>query len=436
MEALKEVQQFSSYLNQYTKDVRFDELKNNLKSNLNEDSSVQYKELLKKESLNEINSYLYVNNLPKIELELLQRLLVENITYTSLRTVYLEEIESHVTKEDVTRKLKGFFNKKMHFLPDNVKETKEDLTFYSKMIDIKIEEMNKIYIPVICEVENLIYVFFAYKAQKKNDEGELENIINCATAVIDIDNEVISVHVKNDFSSVKADQFAISSPEKFFYSIIEIISNDLGISLKPRRTKDTKEKIFNYCKELNRKIIEDYKDDVQEKISDFSSDMDNVLKKISNSLEIEEEINEKINSKLVDIFVGEFIIEKYSSLDLRKKALEKGLFGYPTRLEYKSKDASNSKTSSKSSGEPLPIHEIFHSINAVFKDNSILNEVRIAWFEKYLFASEGSYENKSSTSQTSIKITTKYTSINFTGYSKVNMEMVNFVLQEIRKILS
>lgn len=44
MEALKEVQQYLSYLNQYAKDVRFDELKNNLKSNLNEDSSVQYLE--------------------------------------------------------------------------------------------------------------------------------------------------------------------------------------------------------------------------------------------------------------------------------------------------------------------------------------------------------------------------------------------------------
>ncbi|MFI1243535.1 hypothetical protein ACI2LD_10910 [Enterococcus casseliflavus] len=128
--------------------------------------------------------------------------------------------------------------------------------------------------------------------------------------------------------------------------------------------------------------------------------------------------------------------ENCDGLVLRKKALEKGLHGYPTRIQYKSKDASNSKTVSKGAKVPLPIHEIFHSINTVFKDNSVLNEVRIAWFEKYLFKSEGKYENTSGVKQTSIDITNKYLAINFNSHSTTNKEMVEFVLQEIRTVLS
>lgn len=437
MEAIQRVEQkYASFLKQYTKDIRFDDLKKSLLENVQKNSSSGYNSLLKKESVSEISNVLISEDLVSQEYELLQRLIIENITYSSLRTVYIEAIDSNTDRVAFTDNLKQLFENKMDFLPVNIKDTMDKPNYYFKLNDIELRIRSKVYIPAVYEHEDKYVVFFACKSQAKESVEGNEDLITCATAIVDFNNSSLSIHVNNNYTSIKTETASIKSPEKFFYHIKNLLIEDLGLSLKDRNTKEQKSKLFNYCKMLNTKIVEDFEKELSDKIDVFSNDIQEVVRKISNSMECDDSVNEKIIGKLNDILVGEYIVSKYKSLDLRTKALEKELFGYPTRIEYKGKDSSNSKTSSKSSAEPLPIHEIFHSINSVFGDNSTLNEVRIAWFEKYLFRSDSQYESRSSTSQTSIKITKKYMSINFNSYSKVNKEMVEFVLCEIRRVLS
>lgn len=436
LEAEKIIPKYSAFLSQYVNDIRFNTLKDELNNKLTETSTEAFRDLLNNESVLEMNNFLASNSLSREEIQLLQRLAIENITYTQLRTVYLEEFKTELNSENIAKKIKGVFCKKMAFLPENLKEGMKDSEYYNKILEINLREKKKMYIPALYEFGGKIFIFFVYKVDVKIDEDNFEEITNYATAIINLKERNISVHVKNDFGAIKANEAAVSSTSKFFVKVKDFIENEIGIKCIPRNAKEQKEKIFNYCKEMNSKIIEDYEAEVKKLIMSHQTDLNKVIGSISNTLKYTDSIEEKIHRKLNDIFVSEYMTENCDGLILRKKALEKGLYGYPTRIQYKSKDASISKTVSKGAGVPLPIHEIFHSINTVFKENSILNEVRIAWFNKYLFKSEEKYEKTSEVCQTSIDITNKYLAINFNAYSKTNKEMIEFVLQEIREVLS
>lgn len=436
MEAKKIIPRYSAFLGQYANDIRFNTLKEELKEKLAETSTEAFRELLKNESVGEMNNFLMSNNLSGEELQLFQRLVIENITYSQLRTVYLEDFDIELDSQSVKKKIKGVFCEKMPFLPENLKEDMQNSEYYNKLLEINLTKNKEMYIPALYEFEGKIFVFFVYKVMVKIDENNSKVITNYATAIINLKERNISVHVKNDFLAIKANEAPVSSTSKFFIKVKDFIEERIGIKCTSRNAKKQKEKIFQYCKEMNSKIIEDYKVEVANLLVGHKADLDKVIKGISDTLGYTDHIEEKIHKKLNDIFVSEYMTENCDGLVLRKKALEKGLHGYPTRIQYKSKDASNSKTVSKGAKVPLPIHEIFHSINTVFKDNSVLNEVRIAWFEKYLFKSEGKYENTSGVKQTSIDITNKYLAINFNSHSTTNKEMVEFVLQEIRTVLS
>lgn len=116
--------------------------------------------------------------------------------------------------------------------------------------------------------------------------------------------------------------------------------------------------------------------------------------------------------------------------------MEKGLQGYPTKIKFDGLDSSSGGTRSSNRNSPLPIHEIFHSINTSFVYFGTIKECRIAWFNKYLFPNKKEFLNKSSVSQANIKISSGKVLINILRQTNKNEVMVNYVISEVIKIIN
>lgn len=425
-------QKYSSHLNLYTDNIRFKDLIKDLVKEKKETFSENYNILTSSSSIAEMNTHLKTKDFSKAELDIIKHLLIKNMTYTSLRTVYLDKL----TKEFDLQTFERDFSKVKDEYVNKFSITNQDIAkkslYYNLLWEVNIDKFKKVFIPAIYKKEKKITFFLAYKYY--DEPSEQEKVV-IATCIIFLDTGAVETHVKNDFMNAKASEVKISSTEKFYYEIKEILKK-IGFILQERKTAEEKKKLFEYCKDMNRKMLEDYESEVSAKIvTSLSPNINSLIKELKSEISLDSDDEDRITKKIESICVSEYVTKKISSLDLRKKALEKGLKGYPTKIKYKNKDSANSQTSSKGKGEPLPVHEIFHSINTVFEDMSILSEIRIAWFEKYTFASEKSYENKTSVNQTTIKGSKKYFKINFSSTSKVNEEMVEFVISEIRRIL-
>lgn len=143
----------------------------------------------------------------------------------------------------------------------------------------------------------------------------------------------------------------------------------------------------------------------------------------------------KIRNQIESICVGEFMTQNLNAYDLRKKAKEKKMYGYPTKIRFIGDGASRGDTKSTNSGHPLPVHEIFHSLNTSFEYFESIIELRLAWFDHEIFRNNTKYAKTTSVSQTTIKITAGKIIINYYTKEKKDKEMINYILKTIQGIV-
>ncbi|MBL1225548.1 hypothetical protein [Enterococcus sp. BWR-S5] len=426
-----EVQKFPSYLRLYTDNIRFKDLIESLTMCKSDTSSANFTHLLETSSVSEMNQLFKVKDFSQRELFDIKDAIIQNITYSSLRTAYIDNLSENC----LLAEFENIFSiqKKVYvslFSVTNQAEANREL-YYNQLLETNISEYNKIYIPAIYRTNDQLIFFFAYKY---SDKEETDRII-AATTIISLNKGTVETHVKNEFTKANSSEVDVNSTEKFYYSIKKILK-ELGLELKPRKSSDERKALFDYCKYLNKAMIEDYEESISKELGAvLKPTLDTFILQLNTQFPISGDAEKRILKKIESIYVGEYITKMITSRELREKALEKGLKGYPTKIKYTNKDAANSQTASKGKNEPLPVHEIFHSINTVFEDMSVLREIRIAWFERFTFATTGMYERKASVNQTMIKSTKNYLRVVFASTSKTNKEMVDVVLSEIRRLL-
>ncbi|MBO0427434.1 hypothetical protein [Enterococcus casseliflavus] len=362
--------------------------------------------------------------------------LVKNIIYHSVSHVYMYQLNTSYSIKTIEKKLVNNIDSLTNNWSDTALDNLAEGDIYYNLIDsIAPSRSNEIYYPAFFKTSSNLYLFSVIRTVTKTGDS----IVIPAMTVLDTSQSIVMILVPNKFKGGKPDGVFIWSPEAYCKILKSKISMICDVSVKKIDDvyeRALKKNLFTSCVEMNRKLVEDYEDQLLEKMPPIKKHINNIKNNIGKVVHLTTNDKEKIEKKILSTCVSEYMTKAVKPSELQKKALEKGLQGYPTKIKFDGLDSSSGGTRSSNRNSPLPIHEIFHSINTSFVYFGTIKECRIAWFNKYLFPNKKEFLNKSSVSQANIKISSGKVLINILRQTNKNEVMVNYVISEVIKIIN
>lgn len=209
---------------------------------------------------------------------------------------------------------------------------------------------------------------------------------------------------------------------------IHFISENIGY-------QEDKEKLFLFCQNISNALINDYAEELEAEFESFIdrqiSNAFGKLKRINTNVKVDKKSRKTVYDKIFNTYLGLYITNGYTEIDLKEKALKKGIPCYPTSIFFTGQELAKGKAKSSDKKVPLAFENVFYSLKTDFTNSKKLEEVTIAWFDKSFF----NEKNEMSASQTTIKIKKKYFLITMNNSVNKNKRMTRFVENTIREIL-
>lgn len=434
-EALNQEIHFINTLSYYSDYINLNDLLIELRRIKDKHKTTVLDPILTVDRFSEISNFMKKTAIPLGILRDLNDSLVKHIIYHSVSHIYMYNINTPLTIETIEKKLVNNIDSLTGNWSDTAQANIAEGDMYYNLIDsIAPSHGNEIYYPAFFKTSSNINLFSVFRAVTKTGDS----IIIPSLAVLDTNKSILMILIPNKFRGRKSDDVVIWSPESYCKILISKISMICDISIKKiddSYERALKKKLFTSCVKMNRKLVEDYEDQLLEKMPPIKKHINNIITNIGKVVCLTRKDKEKIEKKILSTCVSEYMTKAVKPTDLQKKALEKGLQGYPTKIKFDGLDSSSGGTRSSSRNSPLPIHEIFHSINTSFVYFGTIKECRIAWFNKYLFPDKEEFINKSSVSQANIKISSDRVFINIMSKTNKNEVMINYVISEVIKII-
>ncbi|HAQ5734459.1 MULTISPECIES: hypothetical protein [Enterococcus] len=434
-EALNQEIHFINTLSYYSDYINLNDLLIELRRIKDKHKTTVLDPILTVDRFSEISNFMKKTAIPLGILRDLNDSLVKHIIYHSVSHIYMYNINTPLTIETIEKKLVNNIDSLTGNWSDTAQANIAEGDMYYNLIDsIAPSHGNEIYYPAFFKTSSNINLFSVFRAVTKTGDS----IIIPSLAVLDTNKSILMILIPNKFRGRKSDDVVIWSPESYCKILISKISMICDISIKKiddSYERALKKNLFTSCVKMNRKLVEDYEDQLLEKMPPIKKHINNIITNIGKVVCLTRKDKEKIEKKILSTCVSEYMTKAVKPTDLQKKALEKGLQGYPTKIKFDGLDSSSGGTRSSSRNSPLPIHEIFHSINTSFVYFGTIKECRIAWFNKYLFPDKEEFINKSSVSQANIKISSDRVFINIMSKTNKNEVMINYVISEVIKII-
>ncbi len=434
-EALNQEIHFINTLSYYSDYINLNDLLIELRRIKDKHKTTVLDPILTVDRFSEISNFMKKTAIPLGILRDLNDSLVKHIIYHSVSHIYMYNINTPLTIETIEKKLVNNIDSLTGNWSDTAQANIAEGDMYYNLIDsIAPSHGNEIYYPAFFKTSSNINLFSVFRAVTKTGDS----IIIPSLAVLDTNKSILMILIPNKFRGRKSDDVVIRSPESYCKILISKISMICDISIKKiddSYERALKKNLFTSCVKMNRKLVEDYEDQLLEKMPPIKKHINNIITNIGKVVCLTRKDKEKIEKKILSTCVSEYMTKAVKPTDLQKKALEKGLQGYPTKIKFDGLDSSSGGTRSSSRNSPLPIHEIFHSINTSFVYFGTIKECRIAWFNKYLFPDKEEFINKSSVSQANIKISSDRVFINIMSKTNKNEVMINYVISEVIKII-
>lgn len=435
VEALNQEMHFTNYLSYYSDYINLKDFLIELRRIKDKHETSVLDPILSVERFSEISNFMLETVIPSCILRDLNDSLVKHIIYHSVSHIYMYNINTPLTIETIEKNLVNNIDSLTGNWSDTAQANIAEDDMYYNLIDrIAPSHGNEIYYPAFFKTSSNINLFSVFRAVTKTGDS----IIIPSLAVLDTNQSILMILIPNKFRGGKPDDVLIWSPESYCKILKNKISMVSGISIKEiddSFERVLKKNLFTSCVEMNRKLVEDYEDQLLEKMPPIKKHINNIITNIGKVVRLTRKDKEKIEKKILSTCVSEYMTKAVKPTDLQKKALEKGLQGYPTKIKFDGLDSSSGGTRSSSRNSPLPIHEIFHSINTSFVYFGTIKECRIAWFNKYLFPNKEEFINNSSVSQANIKISSGRVFINILRKTNKNEVMINYVISEVIRII-
>ncbi|MBO0468072.1 hypothetical protein JZO73_11090 [Enterococcus plantarum] len=431
MEEMAAEQFYLNKLSLYTEFIHLEDLKKEFSLLKVRYNTTKLDNLLSAQKYSEICDIISTSTFPKTLFLDMKNLIIDNIIYHSVSHVYIDSLEKELDKTSISNKIQSKLSELTNNFSENAKSALHN-DFYNLIDEVNVSKMNEIYIPSCYFVDEDLKIFCMLKMFNLTKN---KSVLIPAMIIVNKEEKKIYTYLCNKFAMKKGEDAIIRSVDSYYNVLIK----KLEVIFNIERRKFTKEDVSKYkramfetCVDMNKKLIEDYQKKLLKDMPPINTHIKNVIQNLGKMVSLSNTDKEKASKKIISICVSEYMTKNVEGLELKKKALEKKLPGYPTRIKFLGMDASSSNTKSKNKDQPLPIHEIFHSLNTSFEYFGSIAEWRIAWFDRYLFHSSEEYKNRTSVSQSTIKITDYNVLINIMAREKKNKEMVSYIINEIQ----
>lgn len=421
------------YLNRlsyYSEFIHLGDLLSEIADLKREESTNLFDTMLKAEKFQDVLDFITYNKIPSNIFLKLKDIFIRNIIFHTVSHVYINRISSTVNLSSVEKRI----NEGVNLLTANFSGiSKQSIRsdYYNLIDEVTISESDIMYYPAFYKKGDSLILFSSVKLNNRSGKA----IIVPGMVKIDLENRMIYFFLCNKFAGGRSKDSLLWSIGEYRDILMKKLKTAFNISyyeISDEEERVYKKNMFKSCQKMNRKLIEDYEKKILNDMPTIDTHVKHLLSNLNSIVSLSKTDKEKVRKKIISLCVGEYMTKEVKSLELKKKALSKGLRGYPTRIKFSGMDASSSNTKSSGKDHPLPIHEIFHSLNASFEYFGSITEWRIAWFNKYLFANTRPFGNSSSVSQATIKVSSGSIIINLLPRENKNEEMVKYIVDEVQ----
>ena len=232
-----------------------------------------------------------------------------------------------------------------------------------------------------------------------------------------------NINKSEDIENAKVDKTTYQLYKRVKDSIIApLLSNIEYIDVKKDRTG-----MYNLCKELDEQLLKNIRDEVINRTSKTLSasvyQLLNHLFQAGKKPKKRDQHNLKEN--ISSLLIATYIKTNFKGKDLVKKAKEKNLVGYPTKIKFTSNRASRGSTQSSSSKQPVSASDMFHSLYISFRDALGLEQWSISWFTDFEFKDPKNFD----VIQTTIYSKSTYFEVVFKPHRALNKEVIYHVVE-------
>lgn len=267
-----------------------------------------------------------------------------------------------------------------------------------------------------------------YFNEGKDGNGKIKYML----AGIDVDFLegicLVLVHNGNEVPKDEDDINQVSSPASFHKYIGQNVIPYLNIVTSIDAEQD-REAMFYYCKEMldkmfaeaRLKITEGFGDDVKK----FGTRSKRKLVKLGEGNPDHKDITNLVSS-IETILLGIYIRSNFKDKnELKKKAQELGLMGYPTKIHYKNSSANKSSTGTSSAQTPIHESEALYSLYTDFGNSNRLEEWSMSWF------TNSNPKDKLDVIRTTIHSTQSYLKVVFTATRHLDERIIYHVIRTL-----
>lgn len=421
------------YLNRisyYSEFIHLGDLLSEIADLKREEKTNLFDNILRAEKFQDIIDFITYNKIPSDIFFKLKDIFIRNIIFHTVSHVYVKKISSTVSLSSIEKRIAEGVNLLTSNFSGMAKQSiKND--YYNLIDEVTISESDLMYYPAFYKKDDSLILFSSVRLNNRSGKA----IIVPGMVKIDLENRMIYSFLCNKFAGGRSKDsllWSIGEYQEILMMKLKTVFNISCYEISNEEERLYKKNMFKSCQRMNRKLIEDYENKILNDMPTIDTHVKHLLSNLNCIVSLSKTDKEKIRKKIISLCVGEYMTKEVKPLELKKKALSKGLKGYPTRIKFSGMDASSSNTKSRGKDHPLPIHEIFHSLNASFEYFGSITEWRIAWFNRYLFANTRSFGNSSSVSQATIKVSSSSIIINLLPRENKNEEMVRYIVNEVQ----
>lgn len=377
-----------------------------------------------------------INAKPKIEVD---KLLFNHILYGKLKHTFVHKLTNiNGVKEDV-------YNAHMEQLLKNYKTESITNVFHNYMTpngfllldQLSISKPNVYFIAGLDrELENgtvrRIKLLIGKTYLFEDTVGNYK--IRYMLAGIDINyNEglcLVLIHNGTDVKKEDEDSAKVNTPPSFYKYISEKLFPFLNVNSNIDYKKD-REGMYSFCKELLDKMFEEAREKIVEKLQKdiyIFGEITTVKLESIGSNKVSKQSFDNMLSTIEALLLGVYIRSNLEdSKQLKRKALELNLPGYPTRINYKNTSANKSSTGSSSAEKPLHESETLYSLYTDFDKSKRLEDWSMSWFTYPISKSTKPMD----VIRTNITSTQKYFKVVFAPTRHLDERTIYYVIQEL-----
>lgn len=362
-------------------------------------------------------------------------IIFSNMTFTC-SNIFLDKITSNISDKDI----EVFFE----FIINNINKDLVGIDQFGLMkksgfnlLDYAVTtQSNKMFFPLLEYDTDTIKILCIVQFETKKDREH-----RMCSIIVNRSNNDVSFYINGTVGGFELSNYnkeTVTGAKAFFDLLKRFLSSYLKVTFIQRNLiyQSEREKIFLFCKNLNQCMIEDYSKDLEVGIgSTLNGQITrtfNHLRKMNDAIKVDSKTKENVYNKIFDTYLGQYITKGYTESDLKDKAIEKGMYCYPTKISFTGQELSKGKAKTRGKKIPLVFEDVFYSLNTDIDNAKKLEEVTIAWFDQKFFDSK----NEKDVSQTTITVSKKYMLITMNNSVNKNKGMTMYVEQTIRKILN